>query len=591
MNRFALSRTGSAVIVCWLVAVAIGLAMSHRVEAQTTLPVNGATGVDVFSAAQSTTDGLVINQIFGVEYLVIGGGGAGGNAHQFAVAGGGGGAGGVQKYVVGEAGNSGSAPLSVTATLHSITVGAGGIAPVQTDSSTGIGLRGGNGGDSSFLSITGVGGGGGGGAAGGTTSAPSTGGSGGGGSRTTSGISGAAGQPGQGNSGGDGWETNNARRAAGGGGGAGTGGASASEATGGNGGAGIVSVITGGTVSYAGGGGGGASHSNFPAGGTVTPGTAGAGGGNGGAIISGSGAQAGFAAAANRGGGGGGAANTDPTWNSVGRGGSGGSGIVIVRYGGPVLPGLSTSVTSGSGTVTHDDQETQQVYSFTIESSTDSGGFAFDMSNVDLSARLGTTMQGVISGSGGLTFNGPGRLTLDADNTYAGATTVAAGTLVLARQKAIEGSSGLTIASGATLDVSGLGSGFTLGNGQSLGGAGSILGNVVFGAGSKFAFTSDLVQQLTLVTGSASFASSFGIGDVLGLDESTALGTYTLLAGTVDFTNIIDVGFGNAQPIGGEKWAYFEEGSLQLVIVPEPGTLALTGLGLAAAIWVVRRRR
>lgn len=137
---------------------------------------------------------------------------------------------------------------------------------------------------------------------------------------------------------------------------------------------------------------------------------------------------------------------------------------MIVRYEGPALPGLMTSVTSGSGTVsttsfTGDGTngvlgQEYQVNSFTIGSSTTSGTFSFDMSGVNLSERLGTTMTGVISGSGSLTYNGPGRLTLSGSNTFSGNTAVSAGGLRLGHTHALGGS---TFTGGAgTLDFGAL---------------------------------------------------------------------------------------------------------------------------------------
>lgn len=56
-----------------------------------------------------------------------------------------------------------------------------------------------------------------------------------------------------------------------------------------------------------------------------------------------------------------------------------------------------------------------------------------------------------------------------------------------------------------------------------------------------------------------------------------------MLSGTVTFTKIVDVGFANHKPIGGDNSAYFEQRSLQLVVLPEPGVLARAGPRLAAA--------
>ena len=84
-------------------------------------------------------------------------------------------------------------------------------------------------------------------------------------------------------------------------------------------------------------------------------------------------------------------------------------------------------------------------------------------------------------------------------------------------------------------------------------------------------------------------------GDVVELyNGSTLLGTYTLLdeieEGFISFSDLANVGFENAVDIGGGKLAYFQEGSLQLVVVPEPSTALLGGLGLAIASWSVCRR-
>ena len=64
---------------------------------------------------------------------------------------------------------------------------------------------------------------------------------------------------------------------------------------------------------------------------------------------------------------------------------------------------------------------------------------------------------GVISGSGALVKQGAGTLTLDGVNTYTGATTIDSGTLALGANGSIAHTSGVALAAGATLDLSAAG--------------------------------------------------------------------------------------------------------------------------------------
>ncbi len=192
----------------------------------------------------------------------------------------------------------------------------------------------------------------------------------------------------------------------------------------------------------------------------------------------------------------------------------------------------------------------------------------------------------------GITKIGAGVLELGGANTFGGATIVSAGTLRLTDAAAVGGSSGLSLASGASLDLSALISGLTLGTGQSLGGAGSILGDLVFGDGSKLVFST--TDTLAMSGGTASFfagteGSRFGIDDLVGILSSTPTGTYTLISGTVDTTNLDNLGSANPYNLGGGVSAYFESGRLNVVVVPEPSGWLLAGLALAAAAWARRR--
>jgi autotransporter-associated beta strand protein len=144
---------------------------------------------------------------------------------------------------------------------------------------------------------------------------------------------------------------------------------------------------------------------------------------------------------------------------------------------------------------------------------------------------------------------GTGTLTLTAVNTYTGATTVQAGSLVISETGAIAGSPTLTLSSGATLQLQ---NAISLYNGI----------------------------RLNLVTGSIVDLDFAGVetigflainGTLLGTDNYT-LAELQALSGGVTF-------LGNSD-------ASFEVTN----VVPEPGTVGLLLLGLGAVVFAVRRR-
>ena len=133
-----------------------------------------------------------------------------------------------------------------------------------------------------------------------------------------------------------------------------------------------------------------------------------------------------------------------------------------------------------------------------------------------------------------------------------------------------------------------------IGANSSLAGNGTITltggGNLDLNADAKFVFS--LTDTLTANGGLVSFGG-LKITDLIGLDNTVATGTYTLLGGTstFNFANVSNFGAANAYDLGAGKSAYFQAGSLQVVVVPEPSTWALLGVSMAGGLIMFRRRK
>jgi autotransporter-associated beta strand protein len=186
------------------------------------------------------------------------------------------------------------------------------------------------------------------------------------------------------------------------------------------------------------------------------------------------------------------------------------------------------------------------------------------------------------SGAGGLTKDGAGTLELKGANTYSGATQINAGALVLSG------------------DVAALAGGdVTVGASGTFGGKGTVGGNVTFAAGAKLAFDPVVGTGFTVASGKTVSFGGFSIANLIGTDGFALdwdgmdldLPPYTLIGGlgTIDWTNVSNVGLANAADVGTGRKAYFQEGSLQLVVIPEPATFGIVLSVLAAA--VIRRKR
>ncbi|VVE37651.1 autotransporter-associated beta strand repeat-containing protein [Pandoraea anhela] len=135
---------------------------------------------------------------------------------------------------------------------------------------------------------------------------------------------------------------------------------------------------------------------------------------------------------------------------------------------------------------------------------------------------LGThdlTLNGALSGTGGLTKSGTAKLTLGGSNTYAGPTSINAGTLALGAGASLNASGSVNVASGATLDLS-------AGNGTQIIGTIHGAGTVNIGA---------LVTEIG-GTGNDTFSGNLtGMGSVvkIGSGTETLTGQNTYTGGTV----------------------------------------------------------
>jgi autotransporter-associated beta strand protein len=219
----------------------------------------------------------------------------------------------------------------------------------------------------------------------------------------------------------------------------------------------------------------------------------------------------------------------------------------------------------------------------------------------------------VISGTGGFVVDGLGTVVLTGSTSYSGATAVNSGSLLV--ETFLPNTSGVTVAAGATLGGSGSISGPVSMAGSVSPGASGGFGTLSFsslsvtgssttllGIGGTSRGTSydaiDVTQASALTYGgdlSLSFAdvfadnTSFGLFGINGTPSGsyasvTASGSY----GALTFTN--SGGVWTAAATNGQTFT-FTEATGSLVIVPEPVSVVLAGIGASLAALVALRRR
>ena len=230
------------------------------------------------------------------------------------------------------------------------------------------------------------------------------------------------------------------------------------------------------------------------------------------------------------------------------------------------------------------------------------------------------------SGASSLVKAGSGKWILTHNNTYTGTTSVNAGTLMLTGTGSIAGSTVVNVASGATLDISGVTGSHSFGVGQTVMGSGTIVGNTTVNGnlqpGSSpgvLSFSANLALSNSTVTtmevgSDATRGTTYdgiNVGNMLTYDGALVLtlsGTYStaswnlfdFVSQTGEFDSVSLTGSYTGSlsrvndlwtgVVGGQNWA-FDEATGDLSVVPEPGTSVLLGLGGLAVLYMARRRR
>lgn len=158
---------------------------------------------------------------------------------------------------------------------------------------------------------------------------------------------------------------------------------------------------------------------------------------------------------------------------------------------------------------------------------------AGDVKTLTVNQTSNTTFRGELRGNLALTKEGAGSLTLNqGNNTFTGNTTVSAGTLLLNGTATLHNSPVITVASGATLNVSSVSSTFTIGSAQTLKGTGSVVGEVlvngVLAPGNSIG---------TINTEDLSLGSNGTLDIELGRDNGTPVSDLVQVTGTVDLAS------------------------------------------------------
>ena len=214
--------------------------------------------------------------------------------------------------------------------------------------------------------------------------------------------------------------------------------------------------------------------------------------------------------------------------------------------------------------------------------------FITNVSGLTLDVSTALTISNTISGGGSLTKIGTSTVRLEALNSYAGDTTISAGTLTLGTNGTLGGGTAITMTAGSTFDVSSQG-GFTVASGKTMTAAGTVNGGLTVANGATLQVGSSTnTGPLTVVNGNV----SLGGDTLMKLDAATKTNDVISTTNMISLGETLTVSVLSGSPAAGDSYKLFNapiiNGSFSSVNLPPlgPGQIWVNKLSVDGTLTV-----